>query len=230
MGSGKPVLAAVKLSDIDLEQLHTLDGAERQLAGTFGSTTQRDRFLAGRLALRFHAAGVAGVDPGSLHADYVCPNCRGTDRAHGAPRYRAGVHGPWVQASLSRSGDWCLLAAVVNEQVCGVGVDLESCASADFEGFEAVAMTAREREYLQEVPVSQRALFQTVLWTRKEAVLKALGSGLSLDPSLVDVAGVVPLLPGWMSGSGRWVAEDVDPGPLGLADDAVAAMAVVLKE
>ncbi|WP_146069260.1 4'-phosphopantetheinyl transferase family protein [Arthrobacter sp. ZGTC412] len=228
-GYGKPVLAAVKLSDVDLGQLDFLDDAERQMAGRFASTMQRGRFLAGRMALRLHVAEVAGVDPRSLHADYVCRNCQGADRVHGAPRYRAGADGLWIRASLSRSGDWCLLAAVVNEQVRGVGVDLESFASANFEGFEVVAMTAREREYLQEVPAPQRALCQTVLWTRKEAVLKALGSGLALDPSLVDVAGGVPLLPGWMSGPGRWVVEDVELGLLGVADDGVAAMAVVMN-
>ncbi|WP_458782245.1 4'-phosphopantetheinyl transferase family protein [Arthrobacter sp. D3-16] len=180
--------------------------------------------------MRFHVAEVAGVDPGSLYADFLCRSCWGGGRAHGAPRYRAGVNGPWIQASLSRSGDWCLVAAVISQEVVGVGVDLECCASADFEGFGAVAMTPREREYVEKLTASQRSLFQTVLWTRKEAVLKALGRGLSLDPSLVDVAGAVPLLPGWMSGPGRWVVEDVDPGPLGLAVDAVAAMAVVLKQ
>lgn len=226
MDGGKPVLAAVKLPDVDLEQVHLLDGAERQMAGEFGSTRQRDKFLAGRIALRFHVAEVAGVDPGSLHADYLCRNCRGEDRAHGAPRYRVGANGPWVQASLSRSGDWCLMAAVLNGQVYGVGVDLECSAAANFEGFGDVAMTPREHEYLEKVTASQRSLVQTVLWTRKEAVLKALGRGLSLDPTLVDVAGVVPLLPGWMSGPERWVVEEVHPGPLGLADDGVAAMAV----
>ncbi|MFF1252949.1 4'-phosphopantetheinyl transferase family protein [Pseudarthrobacter sp. NPDC058329] len=226
---GMPVLAAVKLSEVDLDQLHVLDDAERQLAAKFGSTVHRDRFLAGRMALRFHVADVAGVEPGSLHADYLCRSCGDEDRVHGAPRYRARAGGPWILASLSKSGDWCLMAAAANNQVRGVGVDLESSASANFDGFGAVAMTARERNQLQEVPAAQRPLFQTVLWTRKEAVLKALGSGLFVDPSLVDVAGPVPLLPERMSGPGRWVVEDVDPGPLGLADDCVAAMAVVLN-
>ncbi|MBT2550811.1 4'-phosphopantetheinyl transferase superfamily protein [Arthrobacter sp. ISL-65] len=224
------MLAAVKLSDVDLGQARTLGGAERRLALRLSTAVQRDRFLAGRIALRLHVARVAGVNPGSLYADYVCGRCSGKDRAHGAPRYRTGTDGLLVQGSLSRSGDWCLMAAVVDELVLGVGVDLECRASAGFEGFVAVAMTAGEREYVQRLPPSQRPLLQTVLWTRKEAILKALGRGLSLDPSLVDVAGVLPLLPGWTSGSGRWVVEDVNPGPLGLPNTGVAAMALLLDQ
>lgn len=226
----KPMLAAVWLRDVDVGQVHILDAAERRLASRFSTPAQRDRFLAGRIALRFHVAEVAGVDPGSLYADYLCGGCGSSDRAHGAPRYRTGADGLLVQASLSRSGDWCLMAAVVDEMILGVGVDLECCASAGFGGFEAVAMTASEREYIQRLPPSQTPLLQTALWTRKEAVLKALGTGLALDPSLVDVAGLVPLLPGWASGSGRWVVEDVNPGRLGLPHTGVAAMALLLSQ
>lgn len=226
---GKTMLAAVRLSAVDLEQTHTLDDAEVQLAAAFRSSGQRDRFLAGRIALRLHAANVAGVSPGSLQADYVCRNCMREDKAHGLPLYRTGPGSSPVRASLSRSGDWCLLAATADEQVLGVGVDLESRASADFEGFETVAMTAREREYLQTVAPPLRSLRRTQLWTRKEAVLKALGTGLTIDPALVDVAGADPLVPGRGRGSERWLVEDLSPGSLGLPDDGVAVVALVLK-
>lgn len=229
-GSSKPMLAAVRLSDVDVGQVHILDRAERQRALRFSTAAQRDGFLAGRIALRLHVAEVAGVDLGSLYADYLCGGCGSSDRAHGAPRYRTDADGLLVRASLSRSGNWCLMAAVADEMVLGVGVDLECGASAGFRGFEAVAMTADEREYIQQLPPSQRPLLQTVLWTRKEAVLKALGTGLALDPSLVDVAGVVPLLPGRASGSGRWVVEDLNPGRLGLPHTGVAAMALLLSQ
>jgi hypothetical protein len=48
----RTMLAAVRLSAVDLGQAHTLDAAERQLAAAFRSSGQRDRFLAGRIALR----------------------------------------------------------------------------------------------------------------------------------------------------------------------------------
>jgi 4'-phosphopantetheinyl transferase len=224
----RTMLAAVRLSAVDLGQTHTLDDAERQLAAAFRSSGQRDRFLAGRIALRLHAANVAGVSPGSLQADYVCPNCMRGDRAHGMPLYRAGPDTLPVRASLSRSGNWCLLAATADERVIGMGVDLESRASADFEGFQAVALTAREREYLQGVAPLRRSLCQTQLWTRKEAVLKALGTGLMIDPALVDVAGAAPLVPG-RRGYERWLLEDLNPGALGLPDTSLAVVALLLN-
>jgi 4'-phosphopantetheinyl transferase len=164
------------------------------------------------------------------------------------PRYQAGPSGQTVLASLSRAGDWCLLAATTDDQVLGVGVDLEDSTAAGFEGFGAVALSEREREYLHHVEPALRPAAQTNLWTRKEAVLKALGRGLAVvDPALVDVAGSVPLLPGQVAGTGgplmtveppvgrrkggrpRWVVDAVDPGSVGLPLSFTAAVALVVK-
>jgi 4'-phosphopantetheinyl transferase len=241
-------LAAVKLSSVDVRDADTLDDAERRLASLFGSALQRDRFLAGRIALRRHAAAVAGAGAGDLRADYVCRECTRDDHVHGMPRYQTGPSRPAVLASLSRAGDWCLLAATADEQVLGVGVDLEDSTAASFEGFGPVALSAREGEHLERVEPALRASFQTVLWTRKEAVLKALGRGLSVvDPSLVDVAGPVPLLPDFLQEPGvplvtgvpssadreggrrRWMVDAVNPGSVGLPDSFSAAVAVLMK-
>lgn len=164
---------------------------------------------------------------------------------HGMPRYQAGPSGPAVLASLSRAGDWCLLAATTDERVLGVGVDLEGSTAAGFDGFGLVALSEREREHLQRVEPALRPRFQTLLWTRKEAVLKALGRGLAaVDPALVDVAGPVPLLPGFLQapapplvtgvplaggqeGSGqRWLVDAVDPESVGLPHSFMVAIAL----
>ncbi|PNH79352.1 4'-phosphopantetheinyl transferase superfamily protein [Arthrobacter sp. AFG20] len=244
-GSDRVLLAAVKLSGVDLRQAATLDDGERQRAASFGSGIQRDRFLAGRIALRRHAAETAGMGAAELRANYVCRECTRDDRVHGMPRYQAAPSGPAVLASLSRAGDWCLLAATTDERVLGVGVDLESCTAAGFDGFGLVALTEREREHLQRVEPALRPRVQTLLWTRKEAVLKALGRGLAVvDPALVDVAGSVPLLPGFLQapaaasvtdvppaggqegGGHRWLVDAVNPGSVGLPDSLTAAIAL----
>ncbi|MFC9351965.1 4'-phosphopantetheinyl transferase family protein [Arthrobacter sp. NPDC057013] len=246
--TGRILLAAVQLSGVDLRQAATLDDAERQRAASFRTELQQDRFLAGRIALRRHAAAAAGVGARALRADYICRECTRDDHVHGTPRYQAGPSGTTVLASLSRAEDWCLLAATTDEQVLGVGVDLESSTAAGFDGFGAVALSEREREHLHRVEPGLRPGVQTVLWTRKEAVLKALGRALAvIDPGLVDVAGSVPLLPdflqapagpvvrgmplvgGQTGGRDRWLVDAVDPGSVGLPDSFTAAMAVRLK-
>ncbi|MDQ0618812.1 4'-phosphopantetheinyl transferase [Arthrobacter globiformis] len=244
-GTGLVLLAAVKLSSVDLRQADALNDGERQRAASFGSGIQRDRFLAGRIALRRHAAETAGMGAEELRADYVCRECARDDRVHGMPRYQAGPSGPAVMASLSRAGDWCLLAATTDARVLGVGVDLEGSTAAGFDGFGLVALSERERDHLQRVEPALRPSVQTLLWTRKEAVLKALGRGLDVvDPGLVDVAGPVPLLPGFLQapavplvagvplaggpqGSGhRWLIDAVNPGSAGLPDSFTAAIAL----
>lgn len=142
------------------------------------------------------------------------------------PRYQVPCTGLSVKVSLSRSGDWCLLAGTTDYGVVGVGVDMEKEGSAGFDGFDAVAMTARERELLQGMSPSLKALFQTRLWARKEAVLKALGIGLMDDPAVVDVSSSVPLVRGRTTGSERWVIEHVDPASVGLPKSFFAVLAL----
>jgi hypothetical protein len=101
--TSETVLAAVRLSAVDIGLVDMLDDAERSLAAAIHSSAQRDRFLAGRIALRLHAAKVVGVSPGSLQADYICPYCRHQDKAHGMPRYQVLPPGEKVSGTMKFS-------------------------------------------------------------------------------------------------------------------------------
>lgn len=220
-------LAAVRLSDVDLGLADMLDDVELARADTFSSPALRDRFVAGRIALRQHISALTGDSPGSLTAHYNCPSCRNLDiQGHGLPGYRFPSGTSPLRVSLSRSGDWCLLAASLEERVAGLGVDLQATSSADFDGFESVAMTANEREKLQDIPDSRKAWFRTRLWVRKEAVLKALGTGLAVDPAQVDVAGSFPQMLGQPAPSEQRHLEDISPAAVGLPEEFTAAFAV----
>jgi 4'-phosphopantetheinyl transferase len=57
----------------------------------------------------------------------------------------------------------------------------------EWEPLRVSALTLRENEALSSLPSNeQRAVFFR-LWTRKEALLKALGTGLSIEPSRLDL-------------------------------------------
>lgn len=160
--------------------------------------------------LRAEAARLHGVARHRIVLGHECPRCGSPE--HGRPRIlpTATVRRP-AYASLSRAGG---LSVVALTDAGEVGVDLEPVGAAEFDGFAAVALHPSEGDG-----------DPTRAWVRKEAVLKAYGVGLRVDPADVRLDGdgdsvLDPddLLPG----RGRVRLQDV-PVP-GL----VAAVAVVL--
>lgn len=135
----------------------------------WGFGTERE--LAGRLI----RAAISGPDGSSsdLHLVHRCPACgRGE---HGRPILSWGSEAgeaPFV--SISRAG---LLTVVAVSEVGPVGVDVEADGAAAFPGFDRVALHPREPSTTND----------TVVWVRKESVLKATGHGLRVEPSLLRV-------------------------------------------
>lgn len=129
----------------------------------------RDTFLTGRLLLRRLAAEVTGVEAASVELVAVCLDC-------GGPHGRPEVPGSGLHLSLSH-GEAAVVAAASHSRV---GVDIE-CADQSAERLAAIGVVAGEPEILR--------------WTRVEAILKADGRGLRVDPREVridDDIGEVP--------------------------------------
>ncbi|MHA7208864.1 4'-phosphopantetheinyl transferase family protein [Arthrobacter sp. MDT1-65] len=69
-----------------------------------------------------------------------------------------------------------------------LGVDLAAASEVDFDGFDDVALTSGERRAVGLLPLADRRVARARLWTRKEALVKALGTGFAQrDPDAVDV-------------------------------------------
>ena len=175
--------------------------------------------------------------PGDLSADYSCPDCgTGPELDHGRPGYRlhqvpAGLR---LGLSLSRSHGWALLAAGPADSVrpagaaasvrpagaagVTIGVDLEHSSGVLFPGFDDVALTPAERQLLAALSPEQATLWRTAAWARKEAVLKARGTGLRIEPSSVEAYGEP------VDGT---ILVDLDTVALGLPPGFAGALAVV---
>lgn len=134
----------------------------------------RRRYLASHEALRVVLAAEAGLPAG---AGFEVT-------AHGKPRLPAPTK---VAFNLSHSGPWALIG--VRDDGGDLGVDLESIRSIDdldalaIENFTEPEM--RELGALVDVDARLRAFLMG--WTRKEACLKACGTGLTVPPRSIEV-------------------------------------------
>jgi 4'-phosphopantetheinyl transferase len=118
-----------------------------------------------------------------------------------------------LRASLAHSGEVALVAVALGREV---GVDVER----PREGVERWSLaghvlTPGEQERLQHLPAGRRGDAFLSLWTRKEAVLKAAGTGLATDPRRVEVGpdGAVSVPPELDRRGGWTVVEITLPRP-----------------
>lgn len=117
-----------------------------------------------------------GVPEHAMRVVRLCPSCGSS--AHGRPQL-APVPGLRVpDVSISHTGEVTLVAL---SSAGAVGVDVERSEAAAFAGLAAVALHPAEEAG------SVRDL--TTTWVRKEALLKATGRGLAVDPARIRLAG-----------------------------------------
>ncbi|WP_165372883.1 4'-phosphopantetheinyl transferase family protein [Pengzhenrongella frigida] len=196
---------------------------ERARAATLPAE-QASRFVVARALLR----GVVGARLGRPARDVVlrarCPVCAGPHGQVEVVPHGGGV--PALHVSLTRAGP---LIAVAVSDAGRVGVDVESCASVAAARLADVALSPAERGALRGGSPDTRAVALARSWVRKEAALKALGTGLRMDPALLDAHRRTANLPargpaGAESGGGRTRVEIAD---LRLDRGAVGAVALL---
>jgi len=90
-----------------------------------------------------------------------------------------------LQFNTSHSGQWVLIGVVRGREI---GVDIEGIRpSSDLAGLAAMTLAVEELAWFRSLSPSEQVTAFYRFWTRKEAVLKAQGSGLSIDPRDVRV-------------------------------------------
>lgn len=157
--------------------LAMLSAAEQDRAARFRFERDARRYGASHVALRqvlAHALGLA--DPAQI--DYA-------HNAHGKPQLATGG----LHFNMSHSGDWALIGISTRH---ALGVDLEVCKPMpDASDLAQRHFTPAEYAAYLASPLDQREATFLRCWTRKEACLKALGSGLSIEPRGFE-AGIHP--------------------------------------
>ena len=180
----------------------TLDAEERERADRFRMQHLTVRFVTGRGAQRDILGRYLGAAPAAL---------RFTVGEYGKP----ALHPPRLRFNLSNSGDLALLAVA---GAGDVGVDVEETrAMPDAEGIARRMYSAAEQRALFALPPAEREAAFLRVWTRKEAFIKAQGSGVwaGLDRFDVSIGPAAALLAvdGSAAEAARWSMRALQPGP-----------------
>jgi len=152
-------------------ELELLDAGERQRAARFATPQLQRRFIAAHVGLRRLLGMALGLPPAELRfsADALGKPCLlGEGRRH---------------FSLSHCGGQALVAIAP----APLGVDLEALIQRDTELLAERILTPRELGRWRLLPQIDRTEALTEAWTLKEALLKACGLGLRVDPVTLEI-------------------------------------------
>lgn len=161
-----------------MQLARALSPAELDRAWRFRSLGDRNRFVARRGTLRQICSAYLGIEAGEIAFD-----CG----PYGKPYLTQTTGGDTLQFSTSHSHGTALYAVTLGREV---GVDIERIRpDMAWQSVTTMCLSTREMAALRTLaPAEQsRAFFR--LWTRKEAYIKARGTGLSTRLNQIDVLG-----------------------------------------
>jgi 4'-phosphopantetheinyl transferase len=202
--------ASLDLEAGALEQLvQYLCDDERDRVARFHLRRDAMRFAASRVALRTGLAGCLGVDPRALVFRYG---------RYGKPELAAPFDRSGLRFTGSRSEGIGLYAVTKGRPV---GVDIEWLRPLpDLGEVAALTFSPEELRRLRRLAPAEHLTGFFNCWTRKEAYLKALGTGLASSPARFTVS-LAPGAPARLDhvdddprAPARWTLDalDVDPG------------------
>ena len=154
-----------------------LSGDERERAAAFHFESHRAAYIAAHGVLHDVVARYVGIDRAGI-----------TFATDGAGRPSLAERAAGVDFNLSHAGDAVLVAVAAGQSV---GVDVEEISSAPDTMALAERFFAREEiDEIRSSPEGRAAFFGC--WTKKEAVVKAIGRGLSIPLDSFVVGAFAP--------------------------------------
>jgi 4'-phosphopantetheinyl transferase len=158
-------------ADAALAPSGVLSADERDRHARWRRAEDRDRFLVGRVLLRLVLARALATEPAAVDLTSTEP--------HGKPHLARASRD--LEFSVSHSGERVVVAFAVGAPV---GVDVQRVrADLSLDRVGRALLSADETEAMARVPAAERPQAFAVWWTRKEALVKATGEGLSVPLS-----------------------------------------------
>ena len=168
-----------------------LDEEEQARCQRFLSVRARSQFVLCRAALRVALAEQLGCANRALSFGYL---------EHGKPFATVDGRRADVSFNVSHSGKHGLIAISTHDWL---GVDVEERVSKrDLDGIGSLVFGPAERHALAIATGRDKVRLFYRLWCMKEALIKAIGAGFSLNPSRFEVP--PPMLQGERSGMFRF--------------------------
>jgi 4'-phosphopantetheinyl transferase len=148
-----------------------LSAEEMQRAGQFRFSLHRNRFILAHAALR-HILGIYSRCPASSIDFIISP--------HGKPSLTNNQRGK-IEFNLSHSEDLAVVAVSFGSIL---GVDVEQVREMpDWRQMASQFFSDAEIAAIERAPLAEKSTMFLRFWTRKEALLKAIGTGLQDDLS-----------------------------------------------
>jgi 4'-phosphopantetheinyl transferase len=149
-----------------------LSDDELARASRFVFDLHRNRYLAGRLALRELLGRYLGRAASEVRFSYS---------THGKPE----LPGETLRFNVAHSDDLAIIGLTEHDRL---GVDVECIRELrDIDGVARTVFSQRELEAFHALPDSSKTQGFFSCWTRKEAFVKAVGDGLSQPLDVFDV-------------------------------------------
>lgn len=210
-GAGDTVALDLWLWRLDVAPAHRdalaahLEPGERTRAAAYIRDLDRERFIVARGRMREILGGYVGLAPKDV---VLRPG------SHGKPGLGEGPGGHGPSFNLAHAGGWAALVA--GPHALPLGIDIEPWREVEQSVAERF-FSASEREALGQLEGATWTAGFFNAWTRKEALLKAEGAGLSRPLDSFDVTltpGAAARITRMTGGRGeRWQLVPLELGP-----------------
>ncbi len=153
-------------------EISLLNSSEKALADRFRQEADRFRFVNGRMALRALLSKYLSVPPMEI-----------VIAAGKTQKPFISIPSSNIYFNVSHSGDWILITFVAGDEL---GIDIEKKDPGfEYKSFLQEHFSETEQTYIGRAADPVAAFY--FLWTRKEALTKAWGTGLQENLKEVDV-------------------------------------------